>query len=152
MKKILITGIFIMLVNIVWAQESKTIQIYNNNITHTNIKAILTYLDSTIIKDDVYYTVTYATAWTGRLNTVVVYNGDLEQMAKFLKLVLQFGEENKDNIGASIKIEGRIISMTKQFGIKCIAIKIGSESINTNFKSISQAAEELDNWIKENKK
>jgi hypothetical protein len=152
MKKILIIAAILFFSNFVRAQETKTIQIYDNGITHTNIKAIITYLDGNITKEDVYYTVTFAAMWTGKLSTVVVYNGNLMQMSNFLKSVLQFAEVNKDNIGASTKIEERNVSMTKQFGIKCITIKIGSESINTNFKSINQALDELDKWIKENKK
>lgn len=138
------------LVSLVRAQEINTFQIYDNAITHTNIKANITSLDGKITKENVCYTVTYAAQWTGKLKTVVVYNGDLTQMQNFLKSILQFADNNKDNIGASTKIDNRKVSMAKQWGIKCITIKIGSQKINTNHKSISKALEKLDNWIKEN--
>ena len=152
MKKILPLIIALFFANYIRAQETKTIQIYNNGITHTNIKANITYIDGNITKEDAFYTVTYAAMWTGKLSTVVVYNGNLNQMSKFIKLVLQFAEVNKNNIGAATTIEGRNISMTKEIGIKCITIKNGDESINTNFRSISKALEAIDKWIQENKK
>ncbi len=133
------------------AQETKTIQIYNNGLTHTNIKANITYLEGNIIKEEVFYTMTAAEMWTGKMSTVIVYNGDLTQMTNFFKAVLIFAEANKDNIGAITKIEERDVSMTKVAGIKCITIKHGDEKINTNFRSINKSIEALDNWILTNK-
>ena len=149
MKKLLL--ILLCLPMIGFGQETKTIQIYENFLTHTNIKANISYLDGNITNEDVNYTVTYQAMWTAKMKTMVVYSGNLSETSGFLKEVMQFAELNKDSIGSSIISEGRNISIAKKFGFKVITIKYGDESIHTNFKSIMQAFEALDKWIKENK-
>ena len=134
------------------AQVTKVIVIYNDAITHTNIKAYLTYEMDTIVKEDVYYSVTSAAMWTGKMNTQIVYKGNLSQMLEFFKEVLSFAEVNKDNIGAYATIDENIyISITKIFGVKCVTIKNGPEVVNTNYRSINEAVIALENWIKNNK-
>ena len=149
MKKLLL--ILLCLPMIGFGQETKTIQIYENFLTHTNIKANISYLNGNISNEDVYYTVTYKAMWTGKLKTMVVYSGNLTETSDFLSSVLQFSELNKDSIGSSMIFEGRNISIAKVFGFKVTTIKYGDEGIHTNFKSIKQASEALDEWIKENK-
>jgi hypothetical protein len=151
MKKLILLIAVLSIIYVAYGQETKTIQIYKNGITHTNIKANITYSNDTIIKEDAFYTVTYEEMWTTRMTTVVVYHGNLIQMSYFLKSILKFAEANKDNIGSYTRIEDRTVSMTQIAGIKCITIKVGDESINTNFKSISDALYALDIWIIDNK-
>ena len=137
--------------NVISAQEIKTVQIYNNNITHTNIKANITYVNGEITKEEVFYTVAYAAMWTGRLTSVVVYTGNLEEMSYFLNEINKFAQANAKNLGAETLIAGRNVSVNKVSGFKCIIIKYADESINTNFKAIDQAAATLNTWIEEHK-
>lgn len=150
MKKLIYLLTVLFATSSVIAQEIKTIEIYNNGITHTNIKANITYVDGKIKEENVFYTVTSAAMWTGKLSSIVVYNGNIAQMADFLRVVFQFAQANKDNIGATITIEGRHVSMAKVMGIKCITIKTGDESVNTNLSSVSKALEALNKWMQKN--
>ncbi len=153
MTKIIAISIILIfaLYNIITAQEIKTIQIYNNNLTHTNIKANISYTNGEITKEEVYYTVAYAAMWTGRLSSVVVYSGNLEEMSFFLTEINKFSQANEKNLGADTTIMERNVSINKVAGIKCIIIKYADESINTSFKAIDQAQTALNTWIKENK-
>ena len=151
MKKILYSIVIMLLSFSVYAQDVKTIQVYKNSITHDNIKANITYDENgKIVKDEFFYTVTTTAMWTGKPSTVIVYNGSYDQIHSFFTAILQFANENKNDMNAKATIDGREISRKKVAGIKCIVIKNGDESTNTNIKSLIKALESLEKWRKEN--
>lgn len=153
MKKIICAVFMLVLSLTIYAQEVKTIEIYSNKMTHDNIKANITYGENNkIVKDEFFYTVTSEAMWTKKMNTVIAYSGSYDQICKFFTEVLRFADENKDNMKAIATIDGREISRKKVAGMKCIVIKNGDESTNTNIKSLTKALESLKKWKSENQK
>lgn len=153
MKKISYLVIMLMLSFCMYAQKVKTVQIYKNATTHDNIKANITYNENgEMVKDEFFYTVSTTALWTGKLNTVIVYNGSYDQIHAFFTELLQFANENKDNMDVNTTIDGREITRKRVAGVKCIVIKNGDESTNTNIKSVTKALDSLEKWKKKNSK
>ncbi len=132
------------------AQGSKIETIFDSYFTHTKLSAYIFYENGKISKEEIYYTVTDAAMWTGKLSTTIIYHGTPAQMVDFLEEILQFAEKNKNQIGVSTIIEERKISMTKKIGIKLITIRIGKKNKNTTYKDLQNALKMLKEWVKNN--
>jgi len=138
MKKLLIV-MFILPLSLF--AQNQSLVIYNNDITHDNIKADIFNNDTTFV-----YSVTTAAMWTGKSKTSIVYKGEKTDFLEFMNSLLEFAQTNKDNKGAKAKIKDIEVESTKRMGIKCITIGSGKNATNTNYESISNAIEALRKW------
>ena len=140
MKKILLLFVIPFAIFNLSAQN-KSVTLYNNGITHDNIKAEIFNNDTTYI-----YSVTTAAMWTGALSTKIVYKGNYNNFMAFMIPLLRFAEENQNNKGAKEVINGVNIESTKKIGVKCISIGGGKDINNTTYNSIKEAVEAIHSW------
>lgn len=146
MKKLVLLITFAFFTGLAIAQ-TKTVTIYENGLTHTNIKADITYNSSgQITSSTAYFTVSVAEMWTNAIKTTIVYSGTLADMKKFVASIDKFATENRDIKNAQTTICGKTVQLKRVMGVKCIVITSGSETINTNFTSISEALAELNKY------
>ena len=144
MNRILVT-ITLLILSICIYGQNKSVNIYQNGLTHDNISADIFNSDTTYV-----YSVTTAALWTGKLSTKIVYKGNYNDFMNFMTHLFQFAEANKDNKGAKTKIDNINIESTKKAGVKCISIGDGKDASNTTYKSIKEALESTSSW-KENR-
>lgn len=142
MKKLLLA--FLLFLPIITHSQNKSIVIYNNGLTHDNIKADIFNNDTTYI-----YSVTTAAMWTGKRSTKIVYKGAYDNFMSFMIPLLQFAEENMDKEGAETIINEIKIESTKKLGVKCISIGSGKDVSNTKYSSIKEAVGAIWNWRKQ---
>ena len=136
-----------MLFNTIILAQTKTVTIYKNSLTHTNIKADITYNSAgQITNSTAYFTVSVTEMWTNAIKTTIVYSGTFADMKKFVASIDKFATENRDIKNAQTAICGKTVQIKRVMGVKCIVITSGSETINTNSTSISEALAELNKY------
>lgn len=140
MKIIFTITLYLSIVISVFAQGKVEI-IYNNGLTHTNVKADIFQSDTTYL-----YTVTDAKMWTGETSTKIIYKGNYDKFLSFLRTAVAFAEENRKNIGAQTEIDGIPVKITKKVGIRCVTFGSNGEIKNTNENSLKGAIEALEKW------
>lgn len=133
--------ILILICSYVAYGQSKRLVLYNNALTHDKILVNILNSDTTYI-----YSVSTKAAWTGKLSTKIVYQGNYEDFLSFMIPLLSFAEDNRDNIGATAIIRDIPVKSTKVLGIKCISIGEGDEINNTKYSSIKECVESVFSW------
>lgn len=142
-----ITILLLLLCSLHSFAQNESVVIYNNNITHDNLKANIYKGDTTYI-----YTVSIAAMWTGKVSTKIIYEGNYDSFISFIEPLVKFADKNKDNLGIKTSIQGIVVESTRKYGTKCIAIGSGDDITYTRYKSLKKMVDALDMWLHKNRK